>query len=46
MTQSITERVQPPPPPLTTDAFVLFIINKSRLGMVAFYADVLSLATF
>ena len=43
MTQSITERVQPP---LTTDAFVLFIINKSRLGMVAFYADVLSLATF
>ena len=47
MAQSITNHVQPPPlPPFITEAFVILIIDKSSLGMVASYEDVLSLATF
>lgn len=45
MAQSITNHVHPPPP-FTTEAFVILIIDKSSLGMVASYEDVLSLATF
>ena len=46
MAQSITNHVHPPPPPFTTEAFVILIIDKSSLGIVASYEDVLSLATF
>ena len=46
LSQSLSMSTLLPPPPFTTKAFVLFIINKSSLGMVASYADVLSLATF
>ena len=46
MAQSITNYVHPPPPPSPQRHFILLIINKSGLGMVASYADVLSLATF
>ena len=44
MAQSITNHVHPPP--FTTEAFVILVIDKSSLGMVASYEDVLSLATF
>ena len=46
MAQSITNHVHPPPPPFTTEAFVILVIDKSSLGMVASFEDVLSLATF
>ena len=44
LSQSLT--MSTPPPPFTTEAFVILIIDKSSLGMVASYEDVLSLATF
>ena len=46
MAQSITNHEHHLPPPFTTEAFVILIIDKSSLGMVASYEDVLSLATF
>ena len=46
LSQSLTMSTHPPPPPFTTEAFVILIIDKSSLGMVASYEDVLSLATF
>ena len=47
LSQSLTMSTPPPPhPPFTTEAFVILITDKSSLGMVASYEDVLSLATF
>ena len=45
LSQSLTVST-PPPPPSPQTHFEILVIDKSSLGMVASYEDVLSLVTF